>query len=177
MNIKIVLNMFLLPNERRNIEFLTDELLVSNELGEVTGGSTFQKKNGEVYKCEIYIRLKDEASFDIFLDLIKDVNFAKGSRVESSNRRVEVGDFEGLALYLNASDLSSDVYKNNNYDEVIADLCETLGEDGAFLGTNIIDKFFILYFYGNSYEIIKEKILPYLKDSPLCEDFRVKQVC
>ena len=48
--------MFLLPNERRNIEFLTDELLVSNKLGEVTGGSTFQKKNGEVYKCEIYIR-------------------------------------------------------------------------------------------------------------------------
>ena len=177
MNIKIVLNMFLLPNERRNIEFLTDELLVSNKLGEVTGGSTFQKKNGEVYKCEIYIRLKDEASFDPFLELIKDVSFAKGSRVESSTRRVEVGDFEGLALYLNAGDLSEDVYKNNNYDDVISKLCETLGDDGVFLGTNIIDKYFILYFYGKSYDTIRQKIVPALKENPLCEEYRVKQVC
>ncbi len=177
MNIKIVLNMFLLPNERRNIEFLTDELLITNKLGEVTGGSTFQKKNGEVYKCEIYIRLKDEASFDTFLELIKDVSFAKGSRVESSTRRVEIGDFEGLALYLNANDLSEDVYKNNNYDDVIAGLCDTLGEDGVFLGTNVIDKFFILYFYGKSYDTIKGKIMPLLKSNSLCEGYRLKQVC
>ena len=177
MNIKIVLNMFLLPNERRNIELLTDELLVSNDLGEVTGGSTFQKKNGEVYKCEIYIRLKDESSFDTFLELIKNVSFARGSRVESTNKRVEIGDFEGLSLYFNAGDLSEEVYNNFSYDDVIVNLCEILGEDGLFLGTNIIDKYFVLYFYGKNFEVIKEKITPFLKENPLCEGFRIKRVC
>ena len=148
MNIKIVLNMFLLPNERRNIELLTDELLVSNDLGEVTGGSTFQKKNGEVYKCEIYIRLKDVSSFDTFLELIKNVSFARGSRVESTNKRVEIGDFEGLSLYFNAGDLSEEVYNNFSYDDVIVNLCEILGEDGLFLGTNIIDKYFLTVVYN-----------------------------
>ena len=177
MNIKLVLNMFLLPNERRNIEFLTDELLVSNELGEVTGGATFQKKNGEVYKCEIYIRLNSKDLFDTFLSIIKDVSFAKGSRVESSDSRVELGELEGLSLYLNTKDLPEDVYKNNSYDDLITLLCENLGKDGVFLGTNIIDKFFVLYFYGNSFETIKEKIFPYLQDNSLCDDYRIKQVC
>lgn len=177
MNIKIVLNMLLLPNERRNIEFLTDELLVSNSLGEVTGGATFQKKNGEVYKCEIYIKLNDESSLDSFLDLIKEVKFAKGSRVESRNKRIEIGDYEGLALYLDANDLSDDVYNNNYYDDLIIKLCENLGESGVFLGTNVFDKYFVLYFYGKDFKTMKDIFLPLLQNNQLCDDYKIKKVC
>jgi hypothetical protein len=122
------LNARMLPIDRgERYEEPLAEALEENGLGEVTGGGTMQSNDGEIEYCGIDVNLFGvQEAVPFICDFLTQRGAPKGSilQYENEGRMVEVpfGAAEGLAIYLNGTDLPDEVYRecdvNDVYDEI-----------------------------------------------------------
>lgn len=75
--------------------------------------------SGEISSCDIELSLRSDyterfRSFLCRIDMIP-----KGSYLLIGDERFEIGNIEGLALYLNGTELSEEVYLNSDINELI----------------------------------------------------------
>ena len=178
MHIVLHLNEKLQPKHRFPLEDMIDETLKKNGLGEVTGGGTLMKKNGEIESCDIEIQFKDgdPNAEEWFKDYINSLNIAKESTLEIDNKHLFfVGNFEGMALYLKTN-LPEDVYKNNDINSLISKLKETLGEEGVLRSWREHKDFTALYFYGRSFLEMKKLAKPVLNENPLAKGCKIVRI-
>lgn len=79
--------------------------------------------NGEVTECDIEIDELSDVTVDAVSETLATMLAPKGSTlyVSDQDRRIDFGAHEGLALYLNGTDLPDDVYRdcdsNHVYEE------------------------------------------------------------
>lgn len=114
----VLLNARLMPIDRG--ELYEDPLIEefeANGLGEVTGGGTMQAKSGEIDYCGIDVDVFDlEKGIEFLLDFFKRVKAPRGSKLQYRDGETEVerpfGVMEGLALYLNGTDLPAETYRD-----------------------------------------------------------------
>lgn len=157
------------------------EALSEKGFGEVTGGGTMQSETGEIEYCGIDLDLSDlEQSIPFVADALEQLGAPRGSKLqyEVDGQKVEkpFGVVEGLALYLNGSELSEEVYQQCDVNFVCDELDRLLGEEGALQSHWEGPTETALYLYGASFEEMRKRIAPLVKDYPLCQKCRIVQI-
>jgi hypothetical protein len=175
------LNMKLQPMTRGELfEDTLQPILEQTGLGEVAGGGTQLREDGEIEFCDLEIRVHtaDETTVDTLVEALNAIGAAKGSKllVGDDGAEVPFGLNEGLAVYLNGTDLPDEVYTECDCNVVYDEFEKALGEDGFILNTWQGPTESALYCYGKSFDLMQSKIAPFMAEYPLCEKARVVQM-
>lgn len=181
--ITVHLNAKFQPVDRFELEDALQSVLEKLELGEVDGGGTAMSPSGEISSCDIEVCLKDNSqeTIDKLSDILNHFGIPKNSKLQYQNVlqeavETDIGTLEGLALYLNGTDLPHETYKNCDINYVIEKINELLQNSGKMYSYWEGPSETALYFYGESYENMLKLVQPFLNDYPLCEKCRVTQI-
>lgn len=173
------LNARLRPLDRGDIyEDPIGAALEKNGCGYVSGGGTMQDVNGEIMSCDIEICLNNKST-DILRRLqnaIQRIGAPKGSFLRGDDLDIPVGTLEGLALYLNGKDLPDEVYKSCDVNDLIEKLDLLLDGLGHMYSYWYGPDDTALYFYGTSFDEMKERMGEFLTEYPLCQKCKVKRI-
>lgn len=173
------LNAKLRPLDRGDIyEDPLDEILSQLNLGEVDGGGTMMQPNGEIDYSDVDICLSDdsEKAMDKLVEVICDIGVPKGSHLQGEDFEIPVGRLEGLGLYLNGTDLPEETYDKCDINFVVSEINRLLGESGEMYSFWEGPTETALYFYGESFDEMKNCIAGFLEEYPLCQKCRVCQI-
>ena len=174
--ITLQLNAKLQPLDRGDFEDAIEPIIKKNQYGEITGGGTFLLPTKEIACCEIEFKIYKNKIND-FISFLKQIKLIpKGSKILYDDSEIEIGMTEGLGLYLNGTDLPIETYKNSDINELISKLDSVLEKEGIRLSHYEGEKETALYYYGNDFNTMKDKIKPILETHPLCEKCRVVQI-
>ena len=149
--------------------------------GTIDGGGTQMAANGEIAYCDLGIQL---SNFELGLPFVQDflINHGapKGSilrfKVEGEPKEIPIGTAEGLALYLNGTDLPDETYQTCDINFVISELSRLLDNQGAILSFWEGPSETALYLYGPSFEEMSRRIDSFVKEYPLCHKSRIMQI-
>ena len=181
--ITLNLNARLQPMHRGDLEDALDELLDKSDIGFVDGGGTLTSPSGEVKSCDIELELDDgsEETIAKLEKIIEDIGVPKGSKLlwtvpcgEKTER--PVGRLEGMALYLNGTDLPEEVYENSDINYVIEQLESRMDGIGRLYSWWEGSENTALYFYGQSYEKMSAAIQDFIAAYPLCQKCVVERI-
>src|SRR5262245_23755518 len=145
------------------------EAFEKNGFGAVTGGGTMQSKDGEIDFCGIDIDLIDIAKGVPFVcKFLTECGAPKGSKLEyeADGKKIELpfGAAEGLAIYLNGTDLPAEVYKECDVNVLYDEINRLLGDRGSIQGHWQGPTETALYLYGNSSDEMRALISGYLAE-------------
>ncbi|MEO1135079.1 MAG: hypothetical protein AAFW68_00535 [Pseudomonadota bacterium] len=158
-----------------------NDVLEEAGFGKVTGGGT-QLTDApcgiEFCDLEICVHEASEETLAAIIQRLNDLGAPKGSRliVEESGREFPFGIAEGLAVYLNGTDLADEVYRECDVNHVIDEFDRLLGSRGAFRGYWEGERETALFCYGTSFSEMKAALQPFLDAYPLCEQARIEQI-
>ncbi|MGX9900929.1 hypothetical protein ACW0JT_15630 [Arthrobacter sp. SA17] len=129
------LNARLQPMDRGDIEDAFDAAMARHGQGiRVVGGGTQLAPSGEVSECDIEIEMDQlsDGTIDLVSGTLSAMLAPKGSSlyIVEQDRRIDFGNQEGLALYLNGTDLPDHVYQECDSNFVYAE-CGRLLEEWA----------------------------------------------
>ena len=158
------------------IEDVWKELVAKYKLGKFMGGGILKNSAGEIISCDVEMMIRKE-KMEKFLELLEEVDtIPKGSIAIVGNEKRQIGIAEGLAIYLNGTDLSPEIYENCDINYLMEMLEEAL--EDVMLGTSYWEngRETALYYYGRSYEELKEKIAPILESYPLCICCKIERI-
>lgn len=157
-----------------------DYVLQKSGKGTVTGGGTLLQPNGEIEFCDLEIELKDasEETIKLITSALEKMGAPRGSTllIGEEAREVPFGQNEGLAVYLNGTDLPQSTYDEcdvNVVYEAFERLLEGLGGVHSYWEGPTETA---LYMYGSSYQAMVAALRDFLDSYPLCEKARVVQV-
>lgn len=177
MHLILHLNARFQPKHRFELEDALQEIFQNNKAGEITGGGTFLKENGEIDSCDIEIDFSCAGkSLEWLINLLNTIGIPKGSVLRGIESTINVGTLEGLAIYLNGTDLAEDVYKSCDINYVIEQLEQTIEGIGHMYSYRELNEFTALYFYGTSFSAMKEKMAPFVSSYPLCQKCHIEQI-
>jgi hypothetical protein len=140
-----------------------------------------QSKDGEIDFCGIDLDLFDLAQGIPFVcDFLAECGAPRGSALEykMDGQKVEVpfGEMEGLAIYLNGTDLPDHVYQECDVNLVYDEINRLLGDCGAIMGHWQGPAETALYLYGGSSEEMRERIANFVAEYPLCQKARLVKI-
>lgn len=178
MNLTLKLNARFQPKHRFELEDALDEILRSKQMGEITGGGTAQKPDGEIAYCDIEIHLKKDNADSIkwLAGLLNSMGIPKGSILQGVHPEIPVGTLEGLAYYSNGVDLPDEVYKTCDINYVIQQMEQAMEGIGRMYSYWEGASYTALYFYGTSFTEMKKRIEPFIASYPLCQKSRIEQI-
>ena len=174
------LNAKLQPMDRgEHFEKPLEAVLRKEGWGELDGGGTMQERSGEIAFCDVSV-LVDEANDEsaaLLIAALEALGAPKGSRVTASpsSKEYKFGRTEGLAVYLNGTDLPDDVYKECDSNFVVSEFERLLGSEGRVLSHWQGPTETALYIYGSSFQTMQDLLSPFIKSYPLCQKCRVIQ--
>ena len=176
LSVFFTLNGPFMPFDRGDLfEDPLDEWLASHGGGEVVGGGTQMKENNEIAFCDSQVELESKDQIDSVIDQLIKLGAPKGSfyQLEGSNDKFFFGETEGVALYLNGTELADEIYEQYSAQDVYNDLNELLKGVGMIFshwqGANET----ALYLFGNSQDVIMDVISGFVADHPLCQKSRI----
>jgi hypothetical protein len=159
-----------------------DEFLKQKYYGEVTGGGTAQEKTGELSFCDIEIELTskivDKSTIADIVAKLESLGAPNGSKliIERTKEEIPFGKKEGLALYIDGVGLPDNVYKECDINFVLSELHRLTNiepnADRNWQG----EKVTALYFFSDSFELMKNSISNFISTYPLCKGARVVQI-
>ena len=171
------LNARLQPMHRGEIfEDMFEEMFERFGIGEITGAGTFQMATGEVEKCDISMSVFKN-KLNPFISLLKRIDIIpKGSKLIINGEETPIGTAQGMAIYLNGTELDEEVYKNNDINQLIEQLDKALENIAQRLSHWVGPTETALYYYGKDYIAMKKAILPITKKHPLCQKCRTEKI-
>lgn len=175
--IRIELNAKLQPIHRVEIfEEKLEKALADADAGELLGGGTLQLNTGEIKSCDIELNVKEDW-FDKVIDFIKQIRIIpKGSKLICDEETIQIGYVEGLALYLNGVELPAEVYQSNDINELIARLNDAMKDRGVMYSWWEGRTETALYFYGKSFDEMRNSIQSVIDKHPLCKMCRIERI-
>ena len=157
-----------------------DEKLKQEGLGEVSGGGTLQSKSGEIEYCDIEIQIASAtpALPARIIEILQELGAPKGSKlhVESDQSEIAFGVSEGLAIYLNGTDLADDVYSSCDSNHVYEELDRLIAPTGRVLSYWQGPTETAFYLYGDSFAAMRSAIEGFVSTYPLCQKARIEQI-
>jgi hypothetical protein len=147
-----------------------NEFLEKAELGYTDGGGTLiSGDGGEVRCCDVsfLIRHYDESVCVRLCEMIERLGAPKGSVLQiyrsdgededAVPEIIPVGTKEGMAIYLNGTDLPDEVYKDCDINFVIERIDNMMDGGGRYMSCWQGPTETALYCYGDSFEAMREK--------------------
>jgi hypothetical protein len=157
-----------------------DEALKKARLGEVTGGGCglVSTTSNEVAFVGIDIDLTDlDRGLPLVASTLEELGAPKGSRLEfernGAKETLPFGRLEGLAIYLNGTDLPAETYANADVNAVIDRVNELLTGKGAAIDFWEGPTETALYCYGRAADEMSAALAPCMQQEPLCQRARV----
>jgi len=192
-HVSLSLNMRLQPQHRTRIEDALDSMFRAKGWGYVSGGGTSTSSEGEPESCDIEIDIMEDSEemLQNLLSVAQKLEAAKGSELkyrsdEKKSRNLEydvkypTGGLEGIAVYIDKTDLSAEAYQDyyTNIGQAFEMLLEILTGNGALIYSYWEgSKELAFYFYGEGdAEDMLAKVLPFLKEHPLCQKYRTVRI-
>ena len=173
------INARLQPFDRGDIyEDPIAEALEECGCGTTVGGGTMMQENGEIAFCDVQIDLNNDSkeSIDKLMQILEDIHLPKGSFLRSESSEHPIGTLEGLALYINGTDLPNEVYQSCDINYVVEKANELLIGIGKMYSHWQGPNDSALYFYGASFDEMKKRIEPFLFEYPLCQKCRIEKI-
>ncbi len=157
-----------------------NDLLEETSAGEVSGGGTLMSESGEIEYCDVEIQVTDssESTIDFIKLSLEKLGIPRGSKlkVEKTDSEIEFGDLEGLAIYLNGTDLDGEVYEKCDSNHVYSELDRLTEGEGKVYSYWQGPTETAFYLYGSSYEKMKSMISELVENYPLCQKCRIEQI-
>jgi hypothetical protein len=157
-----------------------NEALDRAALGQVTGGGTQQAATGEIEYCDIEIEITGQVpeAVKCVINTLENLGAPKGSKlhVEIESRQVAFGSQEGLAVYLNGTDLPDHVYRECDSNFVYREFGRLLEGSGRVLSFWQGPTETAFYAYGTSFSEMRDRLSDFVGSYPLCERCRVIQI-
>jgi hypothetical protein len=154
-----------------------NDILQAAGLGEVTGGGTLLGEEGEIEFCDIEIMVPEatDAVLAAIREALEGLGAPKGSRLiwRDGANELEFGAFEGLAVYLNGTDLPDAVYEQSDASFVYEEFGRLVGGEGRVVSHWDGPRETALYLYGPSAKAMLARIRPCLDTYPLCAKARI----
>lgn len=137
----------------------------------VDGGGTMLSPDGEVQFCDIEIDVRgddDDAVAAAVVSYLEAIGAPKGCSISDQDGRVVAtfGTLDGLALYLNGTDLPDEVYANSDTNELVAAVDAALGETGRRIGDWHGPEETAIYLYGPNADAMRLRLQPLLDSRP-----------
>jgi len=180
------LNARLQPLDRGDIyEDPLETELAGMKVGKVTGGGTQLAGDPdgiEFCDLEINVLAADDETLATIVERLNALGAPKGSKLilgsanENGRREIAFGVSEGLALFLNGTDLPDNVYADCDVNHVIEALNQALGGKGKYQSHWQGAHETALYLYGASFAEMKTAIAEFVASYPLCEKSRIEQI-
>jgi hypothetical protein len=168
------------PMDRGDVyEDPLSEVLEEADLGEVSGGGTLLGKNGEIEFCEVEILVKDTKAGTIkkVIGTLEKLGAPKGSKLMIDGKKdIPFGKSEGLAVYINGTDLPSKVYEECDTNHVYSEFNRLLGKEGKIHSHWQGPTETALYMYGKSFKTMKARLAKFMGTYPLCSKARVVKI-
>lgn len=142
----------------------------------VTGAGTSLTADREPAFSDIDLDIEGDAGAALRLVIATlEANGApKGSRARlGDSEPVAFGVTEGLAVYLNGTDLPDDVYATNDVNDLVSALLDSLGGEGQMQSYWQGPRETALYLYGPSASRMNDLIADVLTHFPLAQGCRV----
>ncbi|GLQ32005.1 hypothetical protein [Litoribrevibacter albus] len=179
--IVVTINARIQPMHRGEIyEDPLDEILSKNSIGEVSGGGTLQSQSGEIEYCDVEIQVGNSSNdtVDLIRSSLEQIGVPKGSKikVEATDSEIEFGTLEGLAIYLNGTDLDSEVYARSDSNHVYSELDRLTQGNGKVYSYWQGPTETAFYLYGTSFAQMKSQISELVNNYPLCQKCRIEQI-
>lgn len=171
------LNARLMPFDRgQYFEDPLDAALRKRGIGEVTGGGTAQSESGEIMYCDIEISASAD-SLPFLAETLERLGAPKGSSlVDDDSVTLSLGKAEGIAVYLDGSNLPAQVYKECDVNFVRDEFSRLLGSRGRVLSHWEGPTETALYIYGASFAEMRAILAGFLAEYPLCRNCRIAQI-
>ena len=176
----VQLNARLQPMHRSEyFEEALDSTLQDLGLGEVTGGGSLLTSSGEVAHCHIEI-LAPEISTEliqIVVETLEQLGAPKGSLLlGAEGKKLAFGTAEGLAIYLNGTDLPAATYAECDSNFVLDEFNRLLGSEGEVYSHWQGPSEMAFYMYGPSFARMETCLEDFLASYPLCQLCRIEQI-
>ena len=156
------------------------DILQAAGIGEVTGGGTLLGEEGEIEFCDLEIMVPEatDAVLGAIREALEGLGAPKGSRLiwNDGANELEFGTFEGLAVYLNGTDLPDAVYEQSDASFVYEELGRLVGSEGRVVSHWGGPRETALYLYGRSAATMLARIRPFLDTYPLCHKARIVKI-
>lgn len=175
----ITLNARLQPIHRgESFEDPLEDWLRGAGLGEICGGGTAFDPVEGVQSCDIEVRLCDtsDATLARLTEQLHALDAPVGSKLVFGEREIPIGVCEGLALHLNGTDLSDEVYASGDPDELVDLLQAALEGHGQIMSHWDGQRETSLFMYGRCYADMAAAIAPVLASYPLCQKARLEKI-
>jgi hypothetical protein len=143
---------------------------------QVTGGGTMLGRDGEPAWSDIDVDLQGDPDrgLALVIDTLQGFGAPKGSTARlAGGSAVPFGSTEGLGVYLNGTDLPGEVYASSDVNELIGQLLDRLGDQGAMQSYWQGQRETALYLYGPSADRMRGLIREVLDAHPLAERSRL----
>jgi hypothetical protein len=154
-----------------------EEILQASGAGSVTGGGTMLGEEGEIEFCDIEITLPEatDAAIGALRRALEGLGAPRGSKLiwNDGANELAFGSCEGLAVYLNGTDLPDAVYAECDLDVVYEEFGRLVGSEGRVVSHWQGPQETALYLYGPSADAMLARIRPFLDAYPLCQKARV----
>jgi len=181
--IVVQLNDKIAPADKRTVYSHTlASLLEEKRYGEVVGGGTVKEEPGEILFCDIQIELANEnidpEAIKAIIKHLEACGAPKGSKIiiDETQEEIPFGKMEGMAVYLDAANLHHKHYDTKDIDFIQQELHRLTGAQPN------ADRYWedetstALYFYGPSFETMKDSILHCIDTYALCRKARIVQI-
>lgn len=175
------INARLQPFDRADIyEDRIDDEIISAGIGEINGGGSQLNCEGEIVGCDVDILLNSEDmdTLNQLVEILSKFDFPKGTVLcaDESDNVYQIGTLEGMAVYLNGTDLPKSVYRDCDVNYVIEKMNMKLSGYGSMYSYFEGKRETALYFYGKSFEDMKNAISGFTAKYPLCHKCRIEKI-
>jgi len=182
-DIVIQINDKVLPIDKRNLYLLPlNELLTQKKYGEISGGGVLKEEPGEIIFCDIHVKLfEEEINENILKDIIlflENCGAPKGSKIiiEKTHQEIPFGKNEGIAIYLDGDHIEEKNHESYNVDFVQAEISKrtntSQSAERSWKGNSTTG----LYFYGKSFDKMKDEVSHFMNAYPLYKGARIAQI-
>jgi hypothetical protein len=178
--VRVQLNARLQPVDRADL--FEDPLMEDLEeagIGSVSGGGTMMAEEGEVAYCDIEIEMQktDDEKLRFIIQQLESLGAPKGSQLHlADNQVIPFGQCEGLAIYLNGTDLPDEVYETCDPNTVYSEISQRINDEGMIMSHWQGPTETAFYLYGNSFVTMNSLIEEFVNTYPLCQKCRIVQI-
>jgi hypothetical protein len=158
------------------------QFLKENQYGEVSGGGTRQLPSGEIENCEIEISLErdniDDALVKEIIKQLEKCGAPKGSFlfVENTGDVISFGVNEGIGIYIDSINQQDDVYKNIDAKALANEIIQIANLESSIIRSWQGKTEIGYYFYGKSFENIRNSIETIIQSNPVYKTVRLNQI-
>ena len=169
------------PLDRLEVfEHPLDQVLQATGTGMVTGGGTMLGDEGEIAFCDLELSVPkaSDAVLGTIRKALEGVGAPKGSKLiwNDGANELDLGVAEGLAVYLNGTDLPDEVYEQSDVNVVYEELDRLVASEGRVVSHWEGPRETALYLYGRCADSMLAKIRPFLETYPLCDKARTAKI-